>query len=293
MKIVSDNLNYANFNPEEGQRQYSMRAQIPDFENIVSRWEEDAAAYRVKARYILDMPYGATPAERLDLFLPDGKALALIVFIRGGYWRSLDKSMFSRFAENYTSRGAAVAVVNYGHAPEVPLPQIVEQVRSAVEWLYRNPSMTGAQTQSITIVAHSAGAHLGAMMLATDWPSRATDLPHGLIRGAVLVSGIYDLRPLVNLNFVNKDLGLDPTTAERMSPMLMAPAARAPVFIAAGADESEAFRGQSQALAKNWVGNLAGYVELPGTHHLATYEEMCKEGSKLHRATLGIAGLSD
>ncbi|MBN3788820.1 alpha/beta hydrolase [Burkholderia sp. Ac-20353] len=292
MKIVSDALNYAGFSPEEGQRQYSTRAQIPDFEKIISRWQEDAAAYRAKAVY-LDVPYGETPAERLDFFLPNGIVNALIVFIRGGYWRSLDKSMFSRFAENYTSRGAAVAVVNYGHAPEVPLSRIVDQVRSAVEWVYRNPSLTGAQKQSVTIVAHSAGAHLGAMMLATDWPSRGTDLPHDLIRGAVLVSGVYDLRPLVDLHFVNKDLSLDQTTAESLSPMLMAPAARAPLFIAAGADESEAFRGQSQAFAKNWDAIMTGYVELPGIHHLATYEEMCKEGSTLHRATLGIAGLSD
>ncbi|MBR2117934.1 MAG: alpha/beta hydrolase [Afipia sp.] len=273
------------------EQEYSTRAQIPDFEAIIEEWATKAATFRVRSRARLDIPYGDSPAETLDLFMPDDHPIAAVLFIRGGFWRSLDKSVFSSFAEHYVSRGAMVAVVNYGHSPAVRLKNIVEQVRGSAEWLFRHAKELGLARRSITIAAHSAGSHLGAMLVATDWSARAPDLPFNLVGGAVFTSGLYDLRPLVDLEFINKDIGLEIETATALSPALLKPANKIPVFAAVGQLESVAFRWQTEFLGRQWPDNVRDIIELEGLNHLATYDEMCRPGSELYQLVLGVSGL--
>ncbi len=139
------------------------------------------------------------------------------MFLHGGYWRMLDKSDFSFVAAPFVARGYAVAVVNYDLCPDVSIATIVDEARRAVAWLAREGAAHGANPDRIVVGGHSAGGHLAAMLFATDWA--ALGLARDPIAGAVSLSGVHDLAPMVQFSF-NADFKLDAAEAARLSPVL-------------------------------------------------------------------------
>ncbi|HXF44706.1 MAG TPA: alpha/beta hydrolase [Burkholderiaceae bacterium] len=268
------------------EREYNARAAIADHPQIFARWAQAAAATRRQHACLLDLPYGETPAERLDLF-PTGAARApLLVFVHGGYWRSLDKSDFSWIAPPFVAHGVAVALPNYGLAPAVAIEDIVRQTLAMLAWLYRRAEDFGVDRNRIFVAGHSAGAHLAAMMAAALWPQYAPDLPARLVRGALLVSGVFDLEPLAHAPFVNVDLKLDVERARRLSPVYLPPATDAPVLVAVGAEESSEFRRQSALLAARWSRNVLRSIEVEGRNHLTVCDALADADSPLFTAAL-------
>jgi arylformamidase len=273
------------------QQQYSIRAQIPEFEKIISRWADDSAVARRECHALVDLSYGTSAAEKLDVFPTTGTPKACILFLRGGFWRSLDKSTFSSIAPAYTQMGATVAVANYAHCPAVTLEDLIFQVYSVGSWLYTNADKLNLPRDRFHILAHSAGAHLGAMALARDYSSLGTAIPKTLFQSAVLVSGIYDLRPLVDLPFINNDIKLTSASAASVSPALIRLSADVKVTIASGELESDAFKSQSRELANQWRNNVAAEISLPATDHLGTFDTLRTPGTALHAAALKSFGL--
>ena len=184
-------------------------------------------------------------AERLDYFPTQREAAPLLVFIHGGYWRSLDKSDFSWLAPPFIQHGVALALLNYGLAPATAIEDIVRQQLRALAWLYRNGDRLGFDPERIVVAGHSAGAHLTAMMMAALWPVYDRELPPLLVKGGLGISGIYDLAPLVHAPFVNVDLRLDERRADALSPVHLPPATSAPLITAVGGLESSEFRRQT------------------------------------------------
>jgi len=148
------------------EREYNARLAVPDHPQIFARWADQAAATRRSRACLLDLPYGESPAEKLDLFPTRAAAAPLFVFIHGGYWRSRDKSEFSWIAPPLVSHGVAVALPNYGLAPTTPMEDIVRQVLGSLAWLYRNAQRYDIDRERIYVAGHSAGGHLTAMMMA-------------------------------------------------------------------------------------------------------------------------------
>lgn len=272
------------------EREYNARAAIPDHAQIFARWAETAAATRRQHACILDLPYGESPAERLDVFPTRRSGAPLVVFFHGGYWRALDKSDFSWFAPPFVEQGIAVALPNYGLAPATPIEDIVRQALAALAWLYRSGGEMGIDRDRIVVAGHSAGAHLAAMTTAALWPQYAADLPADLVKGALLVSGLFDLEPLVHAPFVNVDLKLDVERARRLSPVDLPPATAAPVTLAVGAEESSEFKRQSALLAKRWQRNVGRMLEVEGCHHLAVCDALADPESPLFAAALELVG---
>jgi arylformamidase len=233
---------------------------------------------------MLDLPYGESAAERLDIFPTRRADAPLFVFIHGGYWRSLDKADFSWLAPPLVDRGIAVALPNYGLAPATPIEDIVRQMLAALAWLYRRADELGFDRERIVVAGHSAGAHLAAMMAAALWPRYAPDLPADLVKGALLVSGVFDLEPLVYAPFVNVDLKLDVERARRLSPVYLPPATAAPVALAVGAEESSEFKRQSELLAARWSSNVVRSFEVAGRNHLTVCDALADAGSLLFAA---------
>jgi arylformamidase len=274
------------------EREYNARASIPEHPQIFARWAEQGAITRRLRACLIDLPFGESPAERLDYFPTRGDAAPLIVFIHGGYWRSLDKSDFSWLAPPYVQHGIAVALLNYGLAPQTQMEEIVRQQLRALAWLYRNGDRLGFDPERIVVAGHSAGAHLTAMMMAALWPVYEPDLPASLVKAGLAISGIYDLAPLLQAPFVNVDLKLDAPRARALSPLHLPPATRAPLITAVGALESTEFQRQTKLIGRAWKDNLVRSVPMHGANHLTVVDELANPASALFDAALELVRAS-
>jgi arylformamidase len=195
--------------------QYNLRAAVPEHLSYFARYEATSRALRARRRGRLDLAYGATPRQAIDLFLPETTSAPLLVFIHGGYWQSRDRKDFSFVAEPWLERGVAVALIGYELAPAVRMDVIVEQVRTGLAWLHRHASSHDCDPSRLFLAGHSAGGHLAAMALATD--RRRRGLPEDTIKGVCAISGVFDLEP-IRLCYLNEVVGLDEDEARRNSP---------------------------------------------------------------------------
>jgi len=274
---------------EEVERGYNNRAAVPDHPRWFERYAELSAEAVARLRPKRDLRYGPGPKETLDLFVPSSPASATFVFIHGGYWRALDKSDFSFVATPFVQRGIATAVVNYDLCPQVSIATIVDECRRAIAWLAAEGGAHGAGARRIVVSGHSAGGHLAAMLLATDWSAHRT--VNDPIVGAVSLSGVHDLAPMVQFSY-NVDLKLDEAEAARLSPTHLAPRSRAPLLIAAGADETSEFLRQSQLLWDRWPANqpagMSGPLFVPARNHFSVVADYADASTELTRRTLAL-----
>ena len=199
---------------DDVERGYNNRAAVPEhpywLEQFVTRSRDAVAALPPQ-----EIRYGSGPKETLDLFVPASPPRGTLMFIHGGYWRMLDKADHAFVAPPFVRAGYAVAVVNYDLCPDVSIAAIVDECRRAVAWIAREGPRHGAPAP-VVIAGHSAGGHLAAMMVATDW--RAYGFDATPFAGAVSLSGIHDLEPLV-LFAHNADFKLDESAARAVSPV--------------------------------------------------------------------------
>jgi arylformamidase len=272
-------------------REYNNRELFPDYARHFARWQEGSARARGTMTCTLDRAYGTSPGETLDIFPArkgDGSAL---VFIHGGYWRSLDKKDFSFLAPAWVDAGVSLVVLNYGLAPAVTMERIVQQMLAASAWVYRHAEEYGMDEERLFVSGHSAGGHLAAMMLAALWPVYDRSLPKDLYKGALAVSGVYDLRPLVQVDWLQGDLRLDEATALKLSPAYLPPATRAPLTLAVGGLESSEFKRQNALLAQRWKPVLARDVPMPGRDHFTVIDGLADRANPLFAATRRMMGL--
>jgi arylformamidase len=247
--------------------EYNNRARVPEHEQIILGWAREAENYRADAlkegRAELGLAYGDTPRQTLDLFMPQPTGRApLALFIHGGYWRSLDPSLFSHVARGLNEHGVAVAVTGYDLCPIVTIADIIVQIRRACIFLWQRLG------QRMLVYGWSAGGHLTACMVATDWQSLYHKAPADLVPTGYAVSGIYDLDPLLSTS-ANQDLRLDADRARRVSPLFW-PLPQGRTFdTAVGALESSEFRRQSRTVADAWqnAGAQTGFVEIASVNH--------------------------
>jgi arylformamidase len=277
------------YTPEFVERGYNNRAAVPDHPQWLARFAEASAGARAALAPTLDLRYGPGPKETLDLFLPAGRARGTFVFLHGGYWRTLDKSDFSFVAGPFVARGIAVAAVNYDLCPAVSIGTIVDQCRRAMAWLVRDGAGRGAQPDRIVVGGHSAGGHLAAMLLATDWAAQG--IARDPVAGAVSLSGVHDLAPLVQFSY-NVDLRLDAAEAARLSPVHLSPRSRAPLVLAVGADETSEFIRQTRILWDAWPANrppgAGAPLIVPARNHFSVVFDYADPASELTRATLAL-----
>jgi arylformamidase len=248
--------------------EYNLRARVPEHPEIFARWAREAENYRdetlKRGQAELGLSYGDTPRQIIDLFLPvAGDTAPLAVYIHGGYWRAFDPSSSSHMARGLNGRGLAVAVVGYDLCPIVTISDIVEQIRRACIFLWQRFG------RRMLACGHSAGGHLAAAMVATDWQALYPKAPADLVPAGYAVSGVFDLTPLVGLT-MNQDLRLDAEEARRMSPLFWpVPAGRA-LDAAVGDLETSEFKRQSRAMADAWGQAKAEtrYAEFAGNHFI-------------------------
>lgn len=283
---------YRGFTPDQLQSQYSARAAVPEHPQIFQRWRELSTDFRAICKCELDLPYGESSRQRLDLFLPEEESPPLVVFIHGGYWQALERSDFSFIARELVDRGAAVAIPGYDLCPDVTLDQIAGQMRSALLWLYRKALEYGVDSRRIHLCGHSAGGQLIAMLLATDWAKIEPGFEPASLCSGLAISGLFDLEPLIH-TAINDAIGLNIESARRNSPKFAVPSCRVPLLMAVGGDESAEFRRQSREFAEVWsgLGVPASYRVLRGLNHFTMVEQSALPGSMLLRWLLDAIGL--
>ena len=268
---------------------YNVRAAIPEHQDYFASWRARSAAFRKAAGGRLDLRYGPSEAETLDLFPAGRPGAPLHLFIHGGYWQALQKDDNSFVVEALVEAGVNAAVINYALCPEVTIDDIVTQVRRAVLWLWRHGADFGCPVERIQVSGHSAGGHLTAMMMATNWPELDVAAPADLVASGVSISGLFDLEPLRHTT-INDKVGMDAETARRNSPLHREPAVVTPLVLAVGSLESEGFHWQSDTLRDAWQakGMAVERFDLPGCHHLTAVEAMADPKSELFRRTFAL-----
>lgn len=274
-------------------REYNARATVPDVEPYLARYAAESARMRAALPCHLDVAYGPTPEETLDIFPAAGPRPApTMVFVHGGYWRLLGKGDSSFMAEAFTGAGATLVAVNYALAPRVTLDEIVRQVRAAVAWLHREGKAYGVDPERIHAVGSSAGGHLTAMLLCPGWPEDL-GVHEDVVKGACVISGLFDLEP-VRLCHPNEWARLDAEGARRLSPIHHLPAHGCPLIVAWAETDTGEFKRQSQALAEAWAGRgfPCARIELAGFNHFDIVLELNRAASPLTAAILHQMGLS-
>lgn len=229
--------------------EYDIDGSVADLDSVLADFARRTTRARAELPSILGIPYGPTVDERLDVF-PGPPGGPVVVFIHGGYWRSLTAEHFSFVAGGLTAAGATVVVTNYGLCPAVTVDEIVRQHRAALAWTYRNIAGYGADPERIAMVGHSAGAHGVAMLLLTRW-AETYGLPSDVIKGACAISGIFDLRPLVYTS-QQQQLRLTGDVVLRNSPIFLPPLDSPPLLVTYGLDQTREFVRQSTAFASAW-----------------------------------------
>ncbi len=275
-------------------REYDNSGKVANAAEYIARYPAESARARAALPARLDLRYGPAPGEALDLFLPEGEGPAPVHgFVHGGYWRSLGKADFSYVARGFQPAGALVAVIDYALIPTVDMDELVRQVRASVAWLYRNAAAFGGDPERITVSGHSAGGHLVAMLMSTDW-GRFAGLPADVVKAGCGISGLYDLEP-IRLSYLNDTLGLTPEMARRNSPVHLVPAtARGPLLLAVGGLEGDEYHRQTESFATAWRrrGLAAEVLDMDGHDHFSIVTELLDPGTPLSRAVLRLMGLS-
>ena len=246
--------------------EYDMRARVPEHAEIFAQWARRAEDYRAEALKRdcaeLGLSYGDTPRQIIDLFLPAANATApLALFIHGGFWRAFDPSSSSHLARGLNARGIAVAVVGYDLCPIVTIGDIIVQIRRACIFLWQRFG------RRLVVSGHSAGGHLAAAMVGSDWRALYPKAPADLVPAAYAISGIFDLAPLIDIP-VNQDLRLNAESARQVSPLFWPIASGLVLDAAVGDQETSEFKRQSSTIAETWRrgGAETRYAEFPGNH---------------------------
>lgn len=257
--------------------EYNNRARVPEHPAIISRWESDASAYRAIADVDIDLSYGPDPRNVLDLFHADrDRKGPIAVFIHGGYWRSFDKNVFSHMAVGLNAHGIPVAVPSYRLCPNVSVIDIIDDLRRCALWLFETVE------RPLFCVGHSAGGHLAAALLASDWAAAFDPTGARLVRGAASISGLFDLSPMIGLE-MNADLKLTAETAQAASPIGWSAPVGTLLHAYVGAEESGEFKRQSQMIVEAWgaAGVHAEYEEVPGTNHFTVVDGLAEPDSEM------------
>ncbi len=278
-----------NLEPAWLDRMYNNRALVPEHPVHFMRWTDASSDAREAHPCETDIPYGEGPMETLDVFPAAQSGSPVVVFIHGGYWRSLDKSQHSFIAPAFKNLGGCVFLPNYALCPAVTIPDITLQMVKALAWVWRNARRYGGDPGRIYVVGHSAGGHLAAMLLDCVWPAYDRRLPPDLVKGALSISGLYDLEPVMHTPFLKESLRLTPEQVARVSPAWLPAPRQGVLYAVAGADESAEFLRQNRLIRQAWGRQAVPVCEtIPGRNHFSVLEDLTAPWERLHQLAIRL-----
>lgn len=245
---------------------------------LVKDWQQRSETSRVRHRVTLDLAYGPSIAERMDVFHAESPQAPVHIFYHGGYWRSLSHREFSFIVDGLVKAGITVVVVNYALCPQVRFNELVRQSQAAIAYVYQHAAELGVNRDQLSISGHSAGGHLCAMLVSTDWEG-VFGLPNELIRGALCLSGLYDLRPF-QWSWLQPKLQLSGRDVQEFSPLWQPCLAPAAIHLVAGGQEPQEFERQMGAYGEHLAqqGRQVEQHLLPSEDHFSILEHYQENG---------------
>lgn len=281
---------FLNYQQPQLDQQYDQRAWAENAVEVIRSYLTGSNDTILRAGAPQTYSYGTSGHETLDVFSCNKTGAPIQVFIHGGAWRQLSRKESSFAAMPFLEAGAHFIALDFGLVPEVTLSEMVTQVRSAVKWLYQNAEMFGGGAEKIYVSGHSSGGHLAGCVATTDWAKFG--LPPSVIKGALCVSGIYDLEP-VRLSSRNDYLKLDSKAEHQLSPLRHLDHLACPVVVAYGQYESDEFIRQARefAAAVEQHGHLQALIEGRGFNHFEVINTLADANSSLAQAALEQMGL--
>ena len=281
---------YRDFTAEEIEAQYNLRARRPEFDiEIRSDWLARSARARETLDCSLDIAYGASERQKIDHFRSVQNAAPAVAYFHGGYWQRGEKAMYSFLAEPFLRQGIDFLAVGYDLCPAVTITQISEQARAAVAWIWRNAGDLGISRERLTVMGHSAGGHITAMMMGTDWTKRGADLPLDMLRAGIPISPIIELEPL-RFTSINEGPQMDAAEAEAESPMNHPPVTDAPQLVVCGERETEEFHRQADIYAAAFA-TAARPIErytVPASDHFDELNVLARDDSAFFSKCMGL-----
>jgi arylformamidase len=257
--------------------EYDPSRRVESRQPFTDWYVRESALTRESLEGRLDIPFGPTPAETIDIFPSQSPGSPVLMFIHGGYWRAFSSKEFSFVARGMVPHGITVAVMNYALCPEVSIAEITRQSRAAVDWLRLNAREYRGDPGQIFAAGHSAGGQQVGMLLAAD---------AACLKGGIAISGVFDLRPLQH-SWLQPTLQLTDALVQEQSPLFHIPTRAAPLLVTVGGDESEAFLGQSHRYLTAWqaAGFGAEYLAQPGLNHFEAIYGFAEPESVLAHAS--------
>jgi arylformamidase len=265
---------------------YANQRAVPNFNEYFELWRSSSEAFRNATPCLLDVPYGSGWRQSADIFPVEvGKKVPVFVFIHGGWWYFLDKKDHSFLAKPFYENGCVCVCITYPLAPMVTITEIVESVRQSLLWVYRNIERFGGDPDRIHIAGHSAGGHLTAMMMLTDWTTYGA--PRDLVKSGCAVSGLFDLLEIVNVP-QNANLRLLPSVAYRNSPIRLIPEAASPFVVCVGKNETAGFLRQHKEFVAAWASDTRPLIDasLDGENHFSVIGRLGQSDSPLFKTFL-------
>lgn len=259
---------YRQFETQEAiDAQYDVEKSVPDFMVYARHYIDESAAVRARFAASLDVSYGPTLDETLDIFPAATPGAPVVVFLHGGAWRILSSKEFSTVAKGLHARGFTTVVVNYALCPKVSIDEITRQSRAAVAWVLRNIQRYGGDPERVVLSGHSAGGHLTAMCLQTDWENDY-GLPRDPLAAAVMVSGVFEIEPF-RWSSIQPKLQIDDGVIRRNTPQHSVRKCATPILVSWGTEEPDEFVRQSQAFVQAWsdAGNHVQALAQEGRNH--------------------------
>jgi len=283
---------FLDYDQAELDRQYNQRAWVTNADEYIRRYATMSDAVRARIGEPESIAYGATSIENLDLYRSDRESAPVLIFVHGGAWQRLSKRESAFAAETFVRAGAHFAALAFAAVPAASLADLVDQVRRAIVFVYRNTARLRIASNRIHLVGHSSGGHLAACAMTTDWAALGLPQP---IKGGLCVSGIYDLRP-VRLSARNEYLRLDDATEEALSPQRHVGRLACPLIVAAAETDAPEFRRQARdfAAAAGRAGATVRHVEAKGFNHFDVIDTLADpEGllGKLMREQMDLLAL--
>ena len=273
---------------EEIDAQYDVERAVPDFGPYADFFVGRSAYARASLPCALDVRFGPTRDEYVDIFPASQPGAPVLVFIHGGYWRMLSAKEFSLVALGLAPHNVTVVITNYALCPKVTIDEITRQSRAAIAWLGRKAVQYNGDPSRIHVAGHSAGGQQVGMLLATDWNGEY-GLPQDIVKSAVAISGLFDLSPFP-YSWLQPKLLLTHETIRRQSPLFHLGPSPARLLVTLGGDESPEFHRQSQEYLGGWTacGNRGSAFEQPGRNHFTAIYDYADPAAPLTRATLDL-----
>jgi len=288
-----DGLIFRDYDQITLDKEYDNRGRFPDTADCKNAQAVGSDEAKAQFRRQLDIPFGNGKTDLLDIYSPDkGKDTPIHIFFHGGYWKSNTKNDFGFVAKTFVPYGITTVVVEYPLIPSVRMGTLIERCCASIEWVWNNADKFGGDRNRISISGHSAGGHITAMMMQTDWTSYRKGLPKNLIKGGCSISGVSDLEP-VRLSFQNNELKFSPEEAAEFSTKFMEPVHPGPLMAVVGGMEGEEFIRQTIELAEKWSakGMKVEPWVMKGKHHFTTINQYLDAESDLAQSVRNLCEL--